>query len=129
MGKDIGATQTQLARTAEDWRTLADHFIGTYFPELGPHDVVSKKELRDCVAEAMEASLGFELPAETRGDWLPIGDVKLGARVVAPFNKGIGYMVGTVKFCPYGSGRRVVSNGESFVTPEAVKMLLQAVDV
>lgn len=129
MAKRPGATKAQLARTADDWRELADHFIADYFPTLGPFDVVSKEELCDCVAEAMEASLAYELPSEARGNWVAIEDVKMGDRVVAPFNKGVGYMVGTVKMCPYGSGKRVVSNGESFVTPEAVKMLLQAVDV
>lgn len=106
---------------------LARHFVDTYFPSLGQHDVVSKDELLGCVAEAMEEANTFELPKEPIGEWVPINSVKLGARVVAPFNKGSGYMVGTVKMCPYGSGRRVVSDGTSFVTPQAVKMLLQVV--
>lgn len=115
------------ASTPRDWMKLAEHFTSGYFPELGPHDTVMREELVQCVAEAMEQALGFELPDEARGDWIAITDVPIGSRVVAPFNKGVGYMVGIIKMDPYGTGKRVVSNGESFVTPEAVKMLLQVV--
>lgn len=115
------------ASTPRDWKKLAEHFIGIYFPTLGPHDTIMRDELVDCVAYAMEQATGFELPDEARGDWVPIGDVPMGTRVVAPYNKGIGYMVGIIKMDPYGTGKRVVSNGEGFVTPEAVKMLLQVV--
>lgn len=110
-----------------DWSMLAEHFLTSVFPEIGPRDSITREQLLQCVAEAMEQAIGFELPEETRGDWVAIVDVPLGSRVVAPYNKGIGYMVGTVKADPYGSGKRVVSNGEGFVTPESVKLLLQVV--
>jgi hypothetical protein len=55
------------------------------------------------------------------GPWLDIRAVDLGTKVIAPNNKGTGYHVGVVKMDPYGSGVRVVSDGESFVTPKAVQ--------
>lgn len=111
----------------KDWPKLAEHFVSGYFPTLGKYDTVSREELLNCVTEAMESASHFELPNEPLGDWVDIRSVEIGSRVVAPFNNGVGFIVGTVKICPYGSGNRVVSDGQSFVTPNAVKTLLQVI--
>jgi hypothetical protein len=110
-----------------DWNLIADDYIQNYFPTVNENDVLSVRDIKACIADAMQYALGVTLPNEPMGDWVPIGDVNMGERVVAPYNKGLGYMVGVVKIDPYGTGKRVVSNGESFVTPEAVKRLLNIV--
>lgn len=74
------------------------------------------------LSAALEASQPSRGAVEVAQVWVPIEDVELGARVIAPNNKGLGHLAGVVKMNPYGTGERVVSDGQAFVTPKVVSV-------